>query len=316
MRSHQKQIGVLLANVALMATLGLRTHGFFTAENFTDLFLSIMPVMIVSIGMTLIILTGHIDISVGSVFAVCSIVMGTCAAAGVPLLVSGLIACLLGAFLGGLNGVFSSYLRIPSIVVTLATMVILRDALRWKTQGAWVSNLPERFQWFGVSPAIYNLMCAALVVMLIAAASYGLRYLRAGRIIFATGSNEQAAAMTGINTNLVIFSVFTITGLLTGFASALNAVRFNQIPVNLGLGLEMKVIAAVAVGGAEITGGSVSIAGTVLGVILLGCISSALTFLQINAYWEKAIQGAIILIAVASGAIQHYRRQNAKSALS
>jgi rhamnose transport system permease protein len=93
----------------------------------------------------------------------------------------------------------------------------------------------------------------------------------------------------------------------------LNATRFNQIPSNLGLGLELKVIAAVAIGGTEITGGSGSIVGTMLGVILLGCISSALTFLHISVYWEKAIQGAIILVAVAGDAIQLYRKQNASA---
>jgi rhamnose transport system permease protein len=146
---------------------------------------------------------------------------------------------------------------------------------------------------------------------LIGVSIYSLRYLRAGRVVFATGSNEMAARMMGINTNLVVLSVFALTGGLTGLAAALNATRFNQIPSNLGLGLEMKVIAAVAIGGAEITGGSASIVGTVLGVVLLGCISSALTFLQVSPYWEKAIQGGIILLAVAADAIPRYRRQNA-----
>ncbi len=316
MNQPRKLIGVCTANVVLMLTLALTTHGFFTTANLTDLFLSMMPVIIISLGMTLIVLTGNIDISIGSVFAVCSVVMGACSVAGLPVFISSVIALLLGALLGCANGALTAYLRIPSIVVTLATMVILRDALRWKTQGAWISNLPESFQWFGLTPRIYYPLCAAIVVALIACAIYSLRNLRAARDIIATGSNESAAAMTGIDTQRVILFVFTITGLLTAFAAILNATRFNQIPINLGLGLEMKVIAAVAVGGAEINGGSASITGTVLGAILLGCITSALTFLHINAYWEKAIQGAIILIAVASGAVQHYRRQHAQSLAS
>jgi rhamnose transport system permease protein len=312
--NHQtKQLGVFLSITALMAILAIYTRGYFTAANITDLFLAIMPVAIISIGMTLIILTGHIDVSVGSIFAVCSVVMGACATKHVPICACAVIALGLGTFCGALNGALTAYLKIPSIVVTLATMVILRDGLRWSTQGEWISNLPKNFQWFGFSSQTYTVICVVCVAGLIILSIYSLRHLRTGRIIFAAGSNADAARVTGINTALVVFCVFALTGFLTALAASINAVRFNQIPSNLGLGLEMKVIAAVAVGGAEITGGSASILGTVLGVILLGCISSALTFLQINAYWEKAIQGGIILLAVATGAIELYRKQNVKA---
>ncbi|HEY0264378.1 MAG TPA: ABC transporter permease, partial [Granulicella sp.] len=137
---------------------------------------------------------------------------------------------------------------------------------------------------------------------------------RAGRAVFATGSNEAAAKQLGIQTNRVVLSVFTITGALTGLAATLNAVRFNQIPSNSGIGMEMKVIAAVAVGGAAITGGSATITGTVLGVILLGTIGPALTFLGVSAYWEKAIQGAIILVAVSANVLGSYRSRRAGAA--
>lgn len=127
---------------------------------------------------------------------------------------------------------------------------------------------------------------------------WGLRNLAAGRAVYATGSSEQAAHLSGIDTRRYRFWVFTITGALTGLAALLNSVRFNQIPSNSGLGLEMRVIAAVVVGGTAITGGTGSISGTVVGVILLGAAGPALTFLGINPYWEKAIQGAIILAAI------------------
>jgi rhamnose transport system permease protein len=116
--------------------------------------------------------------------------------------------------------------------------------------------------------------------------------------VYATGSSEQAAHLSGIDTRRYRFWVFTIMGALTGLAALLNSVRFNQIPSNSGLGLEMRVIAAVVVGGTAITGGTGSISGTVVGVILLGAVGPALTFLGINPYWEKAIQGAIILAAI------------------
>jgi rhamnose transport system permease protein len=313
MTMQTREFGVLAANVVLMTVLAFCTNGYFTRGNLLDLFLSTMPVMIIAVGMTLIILTGHIDISIGSIFALCSVVMGICSAAGVTTIFSAVIACVVGGLCGAFNGALVSRLRIPSIVVTLATMVAIRDGLRWKTQGAWVEGLPSQFQWFGMSSMAYNVLCLFIVAFLVLLSAFALRYLPLGRAVFATGSNEAAARIAGIDTSRIVLGVFALTGVLTGLAAVLNATRFNQIPSNSGLGLELKVIAAVAVGGAVITGGSASIAGTVLGVILLNCIGSALTYLGISAYWEKAIQGGIILIAVSIDAIKLQRKQSANA---
>ena len=307
--NHTREIAIAVANILLLLLLAATTHGFFTLGNLSDLFLANLPVMLIALGMTLIIVTAQIDISVGSVFAVCSVVAGVVARSGAPWIVYLLAACAVGAACGALNGALSAYLRIPSIVVTLATMVALRDGLRWQTQGAWVGNLPPNFQRFGMQQGTYTLAVLLLTVAFTLAVSLGLRYLRAGRAVFATGSNEAAARQLGINTSLVIFSVFTLTGALTGLAATLNAVRFNQVPSNTGLGLEMKVIAAVAVGGAAINGGSATVTGTVLGVILLGIIGPALTFLGVSAYWETALQGAIILLAVSANVLGSLRRR-------
>jgi rhamnose transport system permease protein len=312
-RANSREISVAMTIALLMLVLASFAHGYFSRENLADLFLANMPVMIIALGMTLIILTGQIDISVGSVFAICSVVAGLCARGGLPSVAGLTVACLVGASCGAVNGGFVAYLRVPSIVVTLATMVALRDGLRWQTQGSWVGNLPGNFQWFGVTQRVYTIGAVALVALLILIFAFGLRFLRVGRTVFATGSNEAAAQIAGINTKRVVFTVFTLTGALTGLAAALNSVRFNQIPSNSGLGLELKVIAAVAVGGAAITGGSGSIAGTVLGVVLLGSIGTALTFLNVSAYWENAIQGGIILGAITINVLSKHRERHANS---
>ncbi|WP_263417905.1 ABC transporter permease [Terriglobus albidus] len=314
MKAYARELAVAATILLVLALLAATTHGFFTVDNLSDLFLANVPVLIVSLGMTLIILTGQIDISVGSVFAVCSIVTGVAARAGLPVLVAMLIASVVGALLGSFNGALVAWMRMPSIVVTLASMVAIRDGLRWQTQGAWVGDLPASFQRFGLSQTAYTILMLVVAVLLIVFFAVGLRYFRGGRNIFATGSNEAAARILGIDTNRVLFSVFAITGLLTGFSAALNAVRFNQIPSNSGIGLELKTIAAVAVGGATITGGSGTIAGTVLGVVLLGIIGPALTFLGVSAYWEHAIQGLIILAAVSVNVLSHYRRRQVSHA--
>jgi rhamnose transport system permease protein len=300
----RREISVASSILVLALALAVASPAYFSAENLSDLLLANLPVLIVALGMTLIILTGEIDISVGSQFAICGVAAGVLAKFGISPLAAAAGACLAGALMGAVNGGLIAFVRIPSIVVTLASMVALRDALRWATQGAWIDNLPAKFQWFGLSQSAYPATVATFVIVLAVAMGWGLRNLRVGRAVVATGSNAEGARLVGIRTFRVTFWVFCLTGALTGVAAALNAVRFNQIPSNAGIGLEMKVIAAVVVGGTSITGGRGSVAGTVLGVILLGMIGPALTFLGINAYWEKALQGAIILAAVVIDAIR------------
>ncbi len=304
MKRYGQEISVAIAIAALAAVLGYAAPAYFSAENLSDLFLSNMPVLVVAVGMTLVILAGEIDVSVGSIFAICGVASGVIAKAGVPVLIACLAACAIGAALGALNGALVAYVRVPSIVVTLATMTALRDGLRWATQGAWVENLPSSFQWFGLTQGTYPVAALVTAVILVAAVSWGLRNLAAGRAIYATGSNAEAARISGIKPHRVVFLVFIATGALTGLAAVFNSVRFDQIPSNAGLGLELKVIAAVVVGGTAITGGRGSIAGTVLGVILLGAIGPALIFLGTSAYWEQALQGVVILAAITIEALR------------
>jgi rhamnose transport system permease protein len=294
----RREWSVAIAIALLAGVLALAAPSYFSAGNLRDLFLVTMPVLVAAIGTMLVILTGEIDISVGSVFAICSVLSGVVAKAGVPAAGAAAAACIAGAALGAANGGLVAYGRIPSIVVTLATMVALRDGLRWSTQGAWIENLPPRFQYLGLTQPMFPIVAASIVVTLVAAVAWTMRHVAAGRAVYATGSNPEAARLAGIDTATVKLAAFTVAGALTGLAALLNSVRFNQIPSNTGLGLEMKVIAAVVVGGTAITGGRGTFAGTLLGVILLGAVGPALTFLGVSAQWERALQGAIILAAV------------------
>jgi len=304
---HRREISLLIVIVALGLVLAAITPGYFARENLSDLFLGNMPVLIVAIGTTVVILTGNIDISVGSVFAICGVVAGVAAKASGSVTVAAISACAAGAVLGALNGSLVAYLKMPSIVVTLATMVALRDGLRWSTQGAWVQNLPVGFQWFGLVQSSYPFVAGAVVVILLSMIAWVMSNMAMGRAVYATGSNETAARLAGLDTARVKAVVFIIAGALTGLAALLNSVRFNQIPSNAGIGLEMKVIAAAVVGGTAIRGGAGSLLGTLLGVVLLGAIGPALTFLGVSAYWERALQGGIILAAVAVDALRERR---------
>ncbi len=302
MATHRRELSVAAAIGLTSLVLALVSPRFFSPENLGDLLLGNLPVLLVAIGATLIILTGEIDISVGSVFAICGVVAGVAAHAGLSTPAIVLVACLCGAALGAINGALVAFVGLPSIVVTLATMVAWRDALRWSTQGAWIQDLPATFQWLGLSQASYPLVACGIALVLQLAFSWALSHVAAGRAIYATGSDPLAARLAGFDTRLVKFSVMAAGGCLTGLAALLNAVRFNQIPTNAGLGLEMKVIAAVVVGGTAIRGGRGTLTGTLLGATLLAIVGPALVFLGVSAYWERAIQGGIILSAVAADA--------------
>ena len=300
---YRREAGVALAIVILAATLAVTAPGFFTAENINDLFLANLPVLIVALGLTFLVVTGEIDISIGSAFAVCGVAAGLLAKLNWPLGLVALTACAAGAALGSVSGSLVGFLQIPSIVVTLAMMIVLREALRWVTQGAWVQDLPPHFQWLGFTQRSYPIVVAGVAALLLLACAWASRHASAVRAMYATGSNAGAARLAGINTRMVKFGAFVCVGALTGLAALINSARFNQIPANAGIGLEMKVIAAVVIGGTSITGGRGTILGTVLGVILLGSIGPALTFLGVSAYWERAAQGAIILVAVSIDAL-------------
>src|SRR2546427_8220158 len=163
LKRYRREVSVAIAIGALALVLAVAAPGYFSAENLSDLFLANMPVLVVALGATLVILAGEIDISVGSVFAICGVVAGVTSKFGMPIAVAALAACAAGALLGALNGVLVADLRIPSIVVTLATMVALRDGLRWSTEGAWIENLPRSFQWLGLTQASYPWVMLALV---------------------------------------------------------------------------------------------------------------------------------------------------------
>ena len=295
----KREYPLLIAIGALLLVLAMTTPAFFSAANLRDLALSNIPVLVAALGMTMIILLGQIDVSIGSQFAICTVAAGLLAKAGLPmpLLVAGSAA--VGMAMGSFNGALVAWAGIPSIVVTLATMVILRDGLRWTTGGEWVQNLPGNFQWMGLGQSAGQTLIAVAAGTIFLASAWMLRHVAFGRAIYATGSNRESARLAGIKPRRVVFGAFMAMGAFTGVAALLNSIRFNDLQSNSGVGLELKTIAAVVVGGTAITGGRGTVTGTLLGVALLGTIGPALTFLGVSAFWEKAIQGAIILAAVA-----------------
>jgi rhamnose transport system permease protein len=300
LRRYQRELAAAAAWGLLLIAVALVAPSFFSADNLRDLALNNAPLLLVATGMTLVILVGRIDISVGSQFAIVSVCAGLLAksGAGTPLLLLGVLA--LGAGLGALNGLLVARLGLPSIIATLATLVAWRDGLRWATEGAWVQDLPPHFQWFGLGQASGQALIVVVALAVLVGLDFLLHHVAAGRAVYAVGSDREAARLAGIEPDRVVFYVFVLMGALTGLAAYLNAARFSAVPGNIGIGLELKAVAAVVVGGTAIRGGRGTLPGTLVGVALLGTIGPALTYAGINPFWEKAIQGGIILGALAS----------------
>lgn len=306
MKRYFREVSVLGALFVLLVGLAIFAPAFYQPQPLLSLLTREAPALVVACGMACVIITRQIDISVGSVFSVCSVCAGLLAARGWPLPLVLPAAIAVGALLGSINGLLVAGLGLPSIVVTLATMVALRQGLNLIRQGEFV-NLPEAVQWFGLSQTAGQLVLVGAALAVLVALSFALRHLAAGRVIYAVGSDAEASRLAGLRPQLATFLVFVFVGALTGLAAMMNLVQSPQIQPLGGAGLELKVIAAVVVGGVAISGGRGNLWGASAGLLLLACISPALTHLRVEAYWEKAIQGTIIILAVAAEGLRGRR---------
>ena len=307
MGRYFRELSVAGALAVLLLVLAVIAPAFFEPQPLLSRLTREVPTLIVACGMALVIISRQIDISVGSLFGVCGVCAGLLAAAGWPLWALVPLSISLGGLLGAVNGALVAGLRLPSIVVTLATMVIAREGLRWQRQGAFV-NLPDALQWFGLSQRAGQFTLIGLALAILAALAWAMKNLAAGRFIHATGSDAEAARLAGIRPQFTTFAVFVFMGALTGLAALLNLVQSPQVDPKSGAGLELKAIAAAVVGGVAVSGGRGNLWGVFVGVLLLSCINPALTYLHVEAYWEKAIQGAIILLAVIADGIRTRRQ--------
>ncbi len=309
MKHYFRELSVLGALLAILLGLAIFAPAFYQPQPLLSLLTREAPTLVVACGMALVIVCRQIDISVGSIFSVCSVCAGLLAARGWPLLLVLPASVALGAVFGAFNGVLVAGLRLPSIVVTLATMVTLRQGLNLVRQGEFV-NLPEGIQWFGLGQTSGQLVLVVSSVVILVLLALGMRHLAAGRFVYAVGTDAEAARLAGIRPQLVTFLVFVSIGALTGLAAMMNLAQSPQVQPLTGNGLELKVIAAVVVGGVAISGGRGNLWGAFAGLLLLACISPALTHLRIEAYWEKAIQGTIILLAVVADGLRSRKGGN------
>jgi rhamnose transport system permease protein len=295
--SRERAVG--LALVLLLAALGILAPNFFDGSPFVSRLASQMPALVAAVAVAVVMITRQIDISIGAQFSVCGVVVGLAASAGLPVGLAVVVGVFCGALMGAINGALVAFLGLPSIVVTLATMVTWQEALRLWRKGRLV-DLPEGVQWFGLSQGAGQAVVIALALLVVVVAGLILKHTAAGRFLYATGSDGEAARLAGIRPRAVTWGAFLAMGVLVGLAAALNLAQSPQVQPNGGDGLELKAIAAAVVGGVAISGGRGTVLGVLLGMMLLANVNPALTHFHQPPYWEKAIQGLVILLAVAA----------------
>ena len=296
----RREVALVAAYAVMMLVLLVRAPSFFRAENWRTLAVATAPGAVAAMGMTLVILCRQIDISIGSQAGLCAVAAGLLAKGGWPMPLVGLATVLIGAGLGAINGGLVAIGKLPSIVVTLATLVIGRETLRWWREGEFVRDLPGRFQWFGLPQAEGRWLILGIAAAVVAAVAVGLRHLAVGRAVYAAGSDAEAARLAGLRPDRVVFGAFVAMGAAAGLYALLTVTQFPTIDPKIGTGLELQIIAAVVVGGVAVSGGRGTPLGVLLGLVLLATINPALIYLGTSASWGKAIEGGVILLAVAS----------------
>jgi len=296
---------LLLALVALFVAVGLVNPRFVADRNLQSIFLGNAYIAVAAIGMSMVIISGNIDISVGSLIGVLATISGSLAVNGVPIIICWLVPLVVGAMVTGFMGLLVAYLRIPAIVVSLGMLSILKGGLIVVTAGAWITDLPEGFHLSQMKPLGLPMPIYFMVVLTLGAA-FWMRYSATGRAIYAVGGNAEAARLSGISRERTIMTVFLIHGVFVGIAGVLFATQLSIIQSTVPPNLELTIITASVVGGVSIMGGTGTVIGSTFAAILLAAIGSSLVFINVSPYWLRAVQGVLILATVLA---DMYRRQ-------
>ena len=297
-----REAGISVFIVALILAVTLRTPRFLSIDNFQDILLNVSILAIVALGQTMVILTHGIDLSVSSVIGLVAMMVAFVVKQnpGMPVVLAVVLGLALGAVLGMINGLIVAYGKVPAIITTLGTLSIYRGLVFYYSQGTWINSfeLPASFKLLskGTLLGLPNMVIIAILVAVIV--YYFLNYTRTGRDIYAVGSNPDAATFAGIRKDRIIFLVYVLSGLAAGLAAVLWASRFESAQTNTALGFELQTVAAAVVGGVSISGGVGTIPGVLLGALLLEIIKNALTIIRISPFWQLAVQGLLILIAI------------------
>ena len=292
--------------IALFIGLSLASPGFFTATNLAAVARQTAVINVMALGMTLIIISGGIDLSVGSTLALSGLLGAMAMERGAGMVVGLLAGLAIGALCGLMNGLAITTLDVNPFIITLGTMSIYRGLALVISGGVPVTGVPESFAELSQGRLLSIPLPLWILAICAAAAHVFLEHTRAGRYAFAIGSNRDAARYSGVAVKFHLTAIYAIAGLLTGLAGMLHASRLRAGQPTEGQGYELSAIAAVVIGGGSLRGGEGSVAGTLIGAFIMGLLANGSDLLGVNPYWQQVIIGAAIILAVT---LDEFRRR-------
>jgi ribose transport system permease protein len=300
-------VSMLLILISMWIVLSLLSPYFFTVGNISEITLQTAVVGIIAAGETLVIISGGIDLSVGSIFACSGVVGGLVYQRTSDLPSTLLTTILVGGVLGMANGFFITRLRVPSFIATLGMMGMARGLALIFSRGIPIFGLDPRHLWIGQGKVFNLIPVPTIVLLLVFAVLFAIaQYTRFGRFTYAIGSNAEAAMLSGINLRLVTLLIYTGCGLLCGVASIIESARLATIQPAGGTGYELLAIGAVVIGGTSLFGGEGNVLATLIGALIETTIRNGLNILGVNAFWQYVVNGAVIIAAVS---VDQLRRQ-------
>ncbi|WP_339109737.1 ABC transporter permease [Thioclava sp. GXIMD4216] len=292
--------GIVLSFIILLVTLAIISPNFLSPNNLFNVLRQVSINGVLAVGMTFVILTAGIDLSIGAILALSGAVAASLVTGSAPMnpVLAVLAGTATGMACGALNGVLIARFAVPAFVVTLGMLSVARGATLLYSGGRPVANLSGEFRWLGQGVVAGIPVPVVLFAIVFAIAAFVLRYTVYGRRIYAVGGNPKSARTSGINPARIVFSVYVIMGALAGLAGVMLTARTTAALPQAGLGYELDAIAAVVIGGTSLTGGVGRIGYTLIGVLMIGVISNGLDLLGVSSYYQQIIKGSIIVLSV------------------
>jgi ribose/xylose/arabinose/galactoside ABC-type transport system permease subunit len=300
-----REIILFIAIILVGAAFSFASPYFLTPLNLIQTLRAALELAIVSAGMTLVIIMGGIDVSVGGILAVSAMVIGKSYQAGLPPWVVGPIGLVTGALLGSWNGWLTTKLKVPPIIATLGSMYIFSAIMFIVIGGAWISGLPNTLSPLVNGAVLFVPSALLLIIFVYAACWILLRRVPFGRHIYAIGSSEHSAKLVGINVDRTKIITYAILGLLAGFAALLYVARLRNVEINIGTAIALEAIAATILGGTSIRGGVGSLIGTLLGVVFIRIIQNGLVLIGVSSLWETVVIGVLLIMVLATDALRN-----------
>ncbi|WP_028869026.1 ribose ABC transporter permease [Psychromonas arctica] len=292
----------LIALIVLIAVVSVLNEYFFTIDNILNILRQTSVIAILAAGMTLVILTAGIDLSVGSILALCGAFAASMISLEIPVLIAVPVSLLGGAVLGSMAGLIISKGKVQAFIATLVMMTLLRGVTMVYTDGRPIStgftDVADSFAWFGTGYMFGIPVPVWLMIFVFAGIWYLLNHTRFGRYVYALGGNESATKLSGINVDRIKIGVYSICGLLSALAGIIITSRLSSAQPTAGMGYELDAIAAVVVGGTSLAGGRGYIMGTLIGALIIGVLNNALNLLDVSSYFQMIVKAAVILLAV------------------